>query len=379
MNDEDIRNIRLGDIKYHPLNSFFFDDIPAGEKWEDFKASVRDGLISRPILTHDLFLVSGHQRIRAKRENGDSEDTLVSCVIRRYQNEEEIMRDMIDTNIQQRGTLACSPVKMGRIAMALESIFNIRRGGDRKSDDEKIKHSNAVFDLGGKDDTQGAMTQSSIHAMLNQNRETYRVNKRLAQMPPEFQEMVERGQITPSIAARLICRMDEAAQEKLLVLLPNDVKRKFTQAEIQGFIDQIKALEDHLTVAQTAISGGADEWVKLAHEKNQAEEKARREYEASQRLKKSMRASERQMEKLQAQWEIAEARADGSMFDNSPFSLLDSAINGYLRGLEFFRHSESSRAQLNEDQMKYITSLFAKAAQLTNEVRQALRTPTSVL
>lgn len=364
---EEIREVRLGDIQDNQLNRFFFDDIE-GEKWDDFKASVKDGLIERPILTQNLVLVSGHQRIRAKRENGESTDTKVSCVVRHYENDDDILRDMIETNIQQRGTLSCSAVKMGRIAMALENINRVRRGRPKKSD--------IANNVGNMDD-RPSKTQEEIASMLDENIETYRLNKKLAQLPPEIQDMVERGQITPSTAARLIARMDEASQEKLMAMMPNDIVRKYTQSEIQGYIDKIRALEEHLAVAQTAISGGTDEWIRLSHERDQAKEKARKEYEIAQVLQRSVRENEKQMEKLQRQWEIAQARADGSMFQDSPFVLIDSAMNSYLRALEFIRQSKVCFDQLDDNQTKYISSLFTKAAQLTSEVNRAMRTTVS--
>ena len=367
MQKEEIKDIRLGDIKTNPLNNYFFDDIPPGDKWEDFKQSVKSGLIERPILSDSLMAVSGHQRVRAMRENNENPDMMVSCVIRYYENEDEMVRDLIETNIQQRGTLSCSPVKMGRIAMALEKINNVRNGGDRKSEEAKTRVRNA------DSEEEAYKTPAEIASMLNQSRTVYYQNKQLAKLPEEFQEMIERGQITPSLAARVIAKMDAADQDKLLAMLPDDTRRKFTQNEIQAYINKIHELEDHLMVAQNAISGGTEEWLKLSQERDKYRDKARREYEDAQQLKKEVRDNERKMEKLQSDWEIAQARADGTMFGNSPFALIDSATNNYLRALEFVNQSKSCLSDLDEDQAKYITTLFSKAAHLTGEMNRVIR------
>jgi len=361
MQKQEIRLVRLGDIQPHPLNSFFFDDI-TGDKWIDFKLSVADGLINDPILTSQLVTVSGHQRFRAMRENGVSEDTMVRCVVRTYTSETEILRELIETNIQQRGTLMCSAVKMGRIAMAMEEIYKVRRG-------RPPENPNNV----GNSDEAVTKTQAEIAEMLNQNMETYRMNKKLAQLPQEFQEMIERGQITPSTGARLIARMDDASQQKLLQLLPSDIVQRFTQADIQGYIDKINELQSNLEVAQAAISGGTDEWLKLSDERDRAVQKARDEYEKASLLRKEVKDQEKRLSKAQEQWELAQARADGSMFEGTAFSMIDSALNGFIRSMDFLKQSDHPLANLNGEQIKYIHSLFGKSMQLAREVSQILR------
>lgn len=355
---EERRLVRLGDIKPHPLNSFFFDDI-TGDKWEDFKVSVSNGLINDPILTDSLVLVSGHQRIRAKKENGASDDEMIPCCIRWYSSEQEILRELIETNIQQRGTLTCSAVKMGRIAMALEEINGIRWGGDTKS-------TNGTLDGDCK-------TQADIAAKLNENMGTYKRNKQIAQLPPEFQEMIDRGQITPSTGARLIARMDEESQQKLLQLLPTDVVQRFTQAQIQEYIDQIDNLQSHLEIAQKAISGGTDEWLKLTAERDNYKQRERTEFEENVKMKKEVKESEKRLARMQDQWELAQARADGTMFEGTALTMIDSALNGFIRSMDYIKQSDHCISSLNKDQLKYISSLFGKSLQLAREVSQLLR------
>lgn len=49
----------------HPRNVEFFDDMD-GQKWKDFLKSVEtSGVIEPVIVTQDLVIVSGHQRVRA--------------------------------------------------------------------------------------------------------------------------------------------------------------------------------------------------------------------------------------------------------------------------------------------------------------------------
>lgn len=358
MQKEEIRLVRLGDIQPHPLNNFFFDDI-VGEKWDDFKRSLQKGLIERPILTDSLMIVSGHQRLRGLKENGASEDEMVSCVIRTYNDENEILRELIDTNIQQRGTISCSAVKLGRIACALEEIYGVRVGNPRRKSNQGSSEASCK-------------SQTDIAEMLDENMETYRRNKKLAQLPPEIQDMIERGQITPSTGARLIARMDEASQQKLVQMLPTNVVQCLTQAEVQQYIEKINTLQDRLEIVEKA-SGETEEWLKLSSERDAAKEKARQEYERAASMQRELKSTEKRLEKAQADWAFEKARADGSMLEGSPFVMIDSALNSFIRSMAFIQQTDQCLSGLNHDQLKYIYSLLGKSMQMAREVALTIK------
>lgn len=50
-----------------------------------------------------------------------------------YDNEQQELKDLIETNIRQRGDISSSSLKMGRIIKTLEECYGIKKGGDRKS------------------------------------------------------------------------------------------------------------------------------------------------------------------------------------------------------------------------------------------------------
>lgn len=59
--------ISIQKLNEHPRNKEFFDDI-IGDRWEDFKDSiVRRGVVEPIVVTQDLTIVSGHQRVRLVR------------------------------------------------------------------------------------------------------------------------------------------------------------------------------------------------------------------------------------------------------------------------------------------------------------------------
>jgi ParB family chromosome partitioning protein len=53
---------------------------------------------------------------------------------RTFDSEDEILKQLIETNIRQRGIGNANPVKFGRCIAELERIYGIKNGGDRVSE-----------------------------------------------------------------------------------------------------------------------------------------------------------------------------------------------------------------------------------------------------
>ena len=79
------------------------------------------------IITQDKVIVSGHQRVRAAKELGI---TSIMVDIRRYDDDDKVLKDLIETNIRQRGIGNPNPVKLGRCIKELERIYGIEHGGN---------------------------------------------------------------------------------------------------------------------------------------------------------------------------------------------------------------------------------------------------------
>src|SRR5574344_135326 len=126
--------IEINQLKTHPKNDYFCDDI-TGEKWEDFKNSIlRRGVVEPIVVTQDLVVVSGHQRVRACKE---LQLLTIPCRITHYPEVDEktgtskddmILEDLISTNIMQRGVGNINAMKMARCIIELERIKGIRSG-----------------------------------------------------------------------------------------------------------------------------------------------------------------------------------------------------------------------------------------------------------
>ena len=127
---EQVEYIAVNKLKPHPRNDYFFNNISGG-KWDEFLDSISTIGIKDPLLiTQDNVIVSGHQRLRAAKRLRMTE---VPCIRRQYDSEDEILRDLIELNIRQRGAISDCEVMAGRRFDELKRIYNISNGGNRKS------------------------------------------------------------------------------------------------------------------------------------------------------------------------------------------------------------------------------------------------------
>ncbi len=125
--------IKVSELKPHPQNDKYFDDITGG-KWEDLLQSIRRrGVIEPIVITEDKTIVSGHQRVRACKELNI--DTIL-CEVRLYDDddktskEDKILEDLISTNLMQRGIGNTNPIKLARCIETLERIKGVRKGSN---------------------------------------------------------------------------------------------------------------------------------------------------------------------------------------------------------------------------------------------------------
>lgn len=205
----------------HPRNTEFFDDM-VGEPWAAFLESIKTSGVIEPIIaTQDLVIVSGHQRVRACKELGIQE---VLVDVRVFDSEDEVLKQLIETNIRQRGVGNTNAVKLGRCIKELERIYGIAYGGDRKSRETKLP----------------LISQSELAEQLNISKVQLRKYKSLTDLIPELQDAVQSGQITPTTAMGFVKKLSAEEQEQLAEQISG--KPKVTQREIDFYMKQIKDL-----------------------------------------------------------------------------------------------------------------------------------------
>lgn len=108
------------------------------------------------------------------------------CEIKTYKNEDSIIKDLLETNIRQRGDIGGSAKKIGRRIMELERLYGIREGRP-----EKLPNISAV-------------TQADIAAKLGISVDTLQNYKMLSDMIPELEELIDTGIVSKSTALSMI-------------------------------------------------------------------------------------------------------------------------------------------------------------------------------
>lgn len=222
-----MQQINIDELKPHPRNNEFFDDM-TGEKWNEFLESIRtSGVIEPIVVTTDMVIVSGHQRVRACKELGIPN---IMCEIKTYKDEDSIIKDLLETNIRQRGDIGGSAKKVGRRIKELERLYGVREGRP-----EKLPNISAV-------------TQSDLATQLGMSVDTLQNYKMLADMIPELEELMDTGIVSKSTALSMIKNLSEEEQESLIESL--DTTKKITKREVQKYIEEIKLLKENSQIPE---------------------------------------------------------------------------------------------------------------------------------
>lgn len=219
------QKMKTSELIPHKDNDFFFDDI-AGEAWQEFIDSIKtSGVIEPIVVTQNKVIISGHQRVRACKTLGIDE---IEAEVRIIDSEDEILKQLIETNIRQRGIGNTNPVKFGRCIKELERIYGIKNGGDRKSEENNLP----------------LKSQEDLARELGITDVTLRNYKLLAEMIPEIQTLVETGIVTPTTARAIVKKLPEFQQRELAKQFA-EKGEKVTGKEASEEIEKIKSeLED---------------------------------------------------------------------------------------------------------------------------------------
>ena len=217
------------DLKPHPRNGEFFDDMD-GQKWKDFLQSVRtSGIIEPIIVTQDLVIVSGHQRVRAAKAIGILK---IAVEVRHYADDDKVLKDLIETNIMQRGLGNTNPVKLAKCIAELERILGIRNGGDRGNQYKVADTHNANL-----------ATQSDLAEKLKISQSQLSRYKKLLDLVPELQTAVEDGKISATNASAILAKLPESEQKAIAEQIVGS-DGKVSKQELEFYKNRVKELSD---------------------------------------------------------------------------------------------------------------------------------------
>lgn len=315
--------MKVNDLIPHPRNTEFFDDM-TGEKWNEFLESVKtSGVIEPIVITQDKVIVSGHQRVRACKELGIDE---VLADTKHYDNDDAVLKDLIETNVRQRGSIGGSDIKLGNRIRELERIYGVRDGSAGK--------------VGGHN-VPSKVTEEDLAEKLGISTRTLKYAKKLIDLPLEIQDLVEQGTISPSTASRLIARLTPEEQEKLVIALP--VVDRLTQKQVQSYIDQIKTKDNQ-------ING-----YKMKAEKDEQEKASLREKLEQERQKEP----------------------EVKVVDNTDYDKIEQ-LESQVESLKNQKHLLEAKAKMNQDEINEYRKLKSDIEFLSKEKESLTRQLQSV-
>ena len=220
--------IKISELKPHPRNEEFFDSI-MGIKWDEFLKSIKErGVIEPVVITPEKVIVSGHHRVKACRELGIDD---IKCVVRLYDNEDDVVRDLIETNIRQRGDVGGSEMKMAARIKELERIYGIQHGAKSFQGNQHEKVVKRQVDASPK-------TQKDIASELGMDVRTYQRYKLLSDAIPELGDAVDSGKVSKMTAIGIMKKLSEQEQKELLdEFLTAD---RITTRDVDQYVKQIE-------------------------------------------------------------------------------------------------------------------------------------------
>jgi ParB family chromosome partitioning protein len=196
-----MQKIKVELLKAHPRNKEFFDDIE-GDKWQDFVESIKtSGIIQPLVVTDDYVVISGHQRLKAAKELGLTE---VPCEVHEYVDKDGItaedwkLKDLLESNLMQRGVGNTNPKKAARCFLELERIHGVQRGGDIKSELANSSYQSPTVGLWQNNNYQQKLIEES-----GLSRSQYMDMKKLNDLIKPLQDLVENKYLKPTIAINL--------------------------------------------------------------------------------------------------------------------------------------------------------------------------------
>lgn len=228
-----MQQINIKELKPHPRNNEFFDDI-TGEKWEELLNSIRKrikdhkrGNIEPIIITQDKIIVSGHQRVRAFKELGIP---TIEAEIRIYDSDDEILLDLLESNIRRRGEIGGSAKKVGKRIKELEKLYGIQHGATSFQGNQ--------YEVIPNNSETPKKSQSDLAAQMGISVDTLQNYKMLAEMIPELDELVSTGIVTKTTALAMMRNLSEKEQKEFIQSIPTD--KKYTQKEMDDEIQKYK-------------------------------------------------------------------------------------------------------------------------------------------
>lgn len=357
-------------LREHPRNSEFFDDIE-GERWKEFLESIKtSGIIVPLIVTRDYLIVSGNQRYRAAKKLGLKQ---VPCEVRDYHDkngvpaEDLILKDLIETNLRQRGLGNLNPMKMARCILELERIYGIKHGGSRKSE-------NDYQELPG---SSWMKSQLDLAKDIGISEARLKQLKKLNDLIPELQRFVEERKLS-SKAAEQLAYLDEEVQRQVLSVLGDEISRmsleqakairREAEENVQNLIEELNRVKEEnaqrdieLQTVRQELMKKDDELKHYESKTNETEQKVR-ELEQSEdivpdNVRQEIEMLKQELKDMQAEFEKAQKEREQL---RETLEKKDESYNSLKAEYETLKHHAEKKYEHNvPDKPDYVDYAYA--------------------
>ena len=241
----------------HEKNGYFFDDM-SGEAWMAFLESIETSGIIEPIVITESshVIISGHQRVRAAKHFKMKQ---VPVTFREDKGEDEVLKQLIETNIRQRGIGNTNPVKFGRCLNELDRIYGVRNGSAGGNGSNQYK------EVEGHN-----VSQADLAEQIGISVKQWQRYKSLTTLIPELQDAVQSGQITATTAMGFVKKLSPEEQRQLAEQISG--KEKVSNKDVSQYVEQIKATSEENERLRKIVSEKEAENVRLKNQKQEVRE-----------------------------------------------------------------------------------------------------------
>uniref|UniRef100_A0A7C2E303 ParB-like N-terminal domain-containing protein n=1 Tax=Ammonifex degensii TaxID=42838 RepID=A0A7C2E303_9THEO len=203
-------------LKPHPKNKEFFPDSLPDHLWREMVEDIQqNGIINPLIVTPDYVVLAGHLRFEAAKEAGLAR---VPVIIRDLDPEsDEAVSLLIRDNLLRR---LLSDVQVARLIRKLKEIHNVKRGGDRRS--EEAKSNGKICRLKEVGDIVGLPERTVRHL------------DKLNNLIPNLQALLESGRWTATTVAAIV-RFRAACAGERRKCCPGRILVKTERARVRLF------------------------------------------------------------------------------------------------------------------------------------------------
>ncbi len=283
MNEETVVQVSIDKLKIHPRNCEFFDPMK-NDKWAAFVNSIHVcGILQPLIITTDYTIVSGHERYRAALTLHMS---TLPCIIREYPDDDAVLLDLIETNIEQRGSDGATATKWGRRYDEIKRIYGIQHGNNQHTI------------TGTANSATPQKTESDVAEEWGISARTLREDSQIANSA--WAEVVDNGTVSAQTALGMMRKLSDDEQREVLAQLDPNNERHYTEREISEVANElvqaerrIAELERNSEISEETNRERREENTRLRHENDdlKSELEAQTRYRYAENAPKEFDAS----------------------------------------------------------------------------------------